>query len=359
VVTHQRGGASDEVQVFSVDGTPQFTMSAHSADEVFSAGRIGTADVGVFFAGPGAEARLLVIGDGSPSSDDITPWVVGMGTDYPGFEPLLGSFRGMMTGVPTGGLDDWSADMVISYQNTGGEYVAAFSRFDGTTVVPWTRVTNTNEGLTSDDVAPRIIKSVGGTTYAFLGDDVVRALELDANVTAPIASRPIGPSTERLFDVFPTAYGYANIAMFSVATNIRLFFGAVDNADMSTFVIDDLIETASYATAADLPVGPEGTMRWHGDVALWIGAEDDNGTNMAYVMFDNEGNERASGTLPFTAILPAAENRNSISELDVALRSEEVTDEGATFHVAWVENHTRNGVNFAVIYYDRLRCAPR
>jgi hypothetical protein len=356
---HTDGGGQLEIITLDGDDGTSVTTPAEGLEDV---ARLSPSDLGVLYYGPpsatGAPLRLRVIGDADPNGGMAPDAILGDSESLPGYDVAATGLRARMAAVPKGGIDDFAVDVVASYAEGAGVFTIAYGRSDGGPPNGWVAITNPAAPIDGEDAEPLAMIHAAGTSYAFFGDDVVRQYELDRNVDGAVAPRDVAPGTHRLGSIRATAYGYANVFMAAFPGAIQFLSGAIDDGDLGSFGPAELVEVASFATAADLPI-KEGGGGWFDDVFLQMGPNEDDGDEMAYYLFDNEGRERGDDGLPFTALLDGNEQRLGIQHVAVALRSETFDEvEGGSFHVVWTEHHERPGQEYEVMYYDVLVCEP-
>ncbi len=347
--------------VYSLDGGPNIRLSSWPARQVHAVERLSASEIGVLYTDPVIPTlRLLVIDDGSADGADASDHVLIASSSFPGLDPAGSPFRAMMAPVPSG-LDDWGLDVVVSHLDTAGDHVIRYGHYDGATPITTLHRLNAPSlgELNDDDTNPIDMLHAGGRSYAYFGDSDATlghsVWVVDASVNGFVAPATIAQS-EGFFDLV-VAGDHANVGMFDTGPPIRFLTGAVAPADLAGFTPADLTAAAEFQGLLDLPVF-EADARWHDDILAMIGPDGDESIDMAYYFLDNAGRERAHGALDFTLVLPAEEDREGIGALVSVLRGPPLDETGGTLHVLWAERHTKNGLSFDVLYYDRLRCTP-
>jgi hypothetical protein len=351
----QGNSGPDHMRIYTLRTTPALGNLTVSAEALFDAERLSPSEVGALVLrdnGSGPEVWLLVIDDSDPDGGDAVEFPLVDAAMMVDHDPLDFAVSAEMVAVAQAGLDEWAIDFVVGYATAGGFRIDA-GRFEDTV---------TEYGLMEADAAddnavePHDMIHFDGTTYVYMGDAEVTQYTL---VDGVVTGTPRGITADN--EIMGDARTQDDVAdAFMLVTDgeaIQLLVGSLDARTIAAFTSADLVEAATFPTAADLPIF-EGHYAWQDHIMVAIGNDGDNSRDMAYFLVDNAGRERGRDGLDFTAILPQNETRSAVRGAAHALRSDAFDATGASIHVLWEEDHEVDKVATDVVYYDQLRCVP-
>jgi hypothetical protein len=372
-VRREDPGLGAVIQVIDVDeGGSNVVNQIPGVRELHDADRLSSSKTGALFskhqiAGSGLPERrelfLLSVDDNDSSGASFVETPLTSSNVYP--EPQSGNvdFEALMvvndinTGTALPGLELFAA-----HEYQAGEFQHSYGRWTNQMAIPPIVVSPASPVLTLESAEPRVLTYYNGKTYAFAGQpggSGLREYELDQSTNGTDIPRLVDPGGVML-DVILDGTS-ANVSMASLLTNPALIYtGKVAATDLFTFVPGDLNVALSAAALTDLPVS-DAWMHWIGDMFTMVGGTQGDETQMAVLLLDADGNQRAQGMLPFNGSLGANVERVRIDDIEVVSTDSLFDTFGGDLNVLWLDEQQDTANANALVqtlYFDVLRCLP-
>jgi hypothetical protein len=360
----ERSGGTDTIELWTLSETSSLAYE-FSGIAIEDLQRLDSNSVGLLHSIPGSTrnplALRIVTDDDASGASSQTQTIVNASDMSDNLNP---SARGAFAPAP-GDSSRYPIRLVVSYREPMDGYIEKFGIYDGNSLTKFERLTLPNLGLSSNSVDIRRVLFDQGNTVAFTGYGFSgggpRLYRFDDDVMGPINSHSYAPENAVVLDAIGRAAGVnVGIAVFpqNMGEPMSFYAGQVPYSEVGNLDLMDLPLAKEWTIIAEMPAG-SGAYRWIDDIFAFVAATTASNTQLKFALFDELGNERGEGLLPFNAMLPSGVTREDIDEVSLAPMDRDIATNGGRIHVTWTERHRDGTNNYDVLLYDQLECTPQ